>query len=95
MSDLKELCPRFGLEWNFVSIRSGKTITCNRTNRRISYVSSGIRKLSYIVCGCGWCGCFRGVEWKKCTNSDPVVIMALFWGAKNSFQKHLLFEEKS
>ena len=27
--DLKDLCRRFGLEWNFVSRRSGKTITCN------------------------------------------------------------------
>ena len=38
LSDLNELCRRFGLEWNFVSARSGKTITCNRANRRTSSV---------------------------------------------------------
>ena len=26
------------------------------------------------MCGCGWLVRFRGVEWKKCTNSDPVII---------------------
>ena len=31
-------------------------------------------KTSSIVCGCGWLIRFRGVEWGKCTNSDPVVI---------------------
>ena len=74
MVDLKDLCHRFGLEWNFVSRRSGKTITCNRASRTSSFVNSGIRKSSSIVCGYGWLVRFRGVEWKKCTNSDPVII---------------------
>ena len=39
----KELCRNFGLEWNFASTRSGKTISCNRCSRRTSYVGSGIR----------------------------------------------------
>ena len=51
---LKDLCRRFGLEWNFVSRSSGKTITCNRTSHTSSFVISGIRKSSSIVCGCGW-----------------------------------------
>ena len=74
LSDLKELVRRFELEWNFVSTTSGKTITCNCASRTSSFVASGIRKTSSIVCGCGWSVSFRGGEWKKCTNSDPVII---------------------
>ena len=74
LSDLKELIRRFGLEWNFVSTRSGKSITCNCDSRTSSFVASGLRKSSYIVCGCGWLVRFRGVEWQKCTNSDPIII---------------------
>ena len=61
--DLKDLCRRFGLEWNFVFRRSGKTITCNRASRISSFIASGIRKSSYIMCGCDWLVRFRGVEW--------------------------------
>ena len=52
--DLKDLCRRIGLEWNFVSRRSGNTIACNRASRSSSFVNSGIRKSSSILCGCGW-----------------------------------------
>ena len=38
------------------------------------FVASSIRKISSIVCDCGWLVRFRGVEWQKCTNSDPVII---------------------
>ena len=62
ISDSKELVRRFGLEWNFVSTRSGKTITCNCASRTSSFVASGIRKTSSIVCGCGLLVRFRGVE---------------------------------
>ena len=72
--DLKDLCRRFGLEWNFVSRRSGKTIACNRASRSSSFVNSGIRKSSSISCGGGWLVRFRGVEWKKYTNPDPVIM---------------------
>ena len=75
LDDLKELVRRFGLEWNFVSTRSGKTITCNRASR--FFVASGIRKTSTIVSGCGWLVRFRAVEWKKCTKSDPVIIIGV------------------
>ena len=74
LDDLKELVRRFGLEWNFVSTRSGKSITCNRASRTSSFVNSGIRKSSSIVYGCSWLVRFRGVEWQKFTNSDPVII---------------------
>ena len=74
LDNLKDLCRRFGLEWNFVSRRSGKTIICNRASRASSFVASGIRKTSSIVCDCGWLVRFRGGEWKKCTNSDPVIV---------------------
>ena len=53
-----------------VSRRSGKTITCNRASRTSSFVASGIRKSSIIVCGCGWLVRVRGVEWQKCTTDD-------------------------
>ena len=74
MVDLKDLCRIFGVEWDFVSRRSGKTITCNRASRTSSFFNSGIRKSLYFVCGCGWLVRFRGVEWKKYKNSDPVII---------------------
>ena len=74
MIDLKDLCRRFGLEWCFVTRRSGKTIACNRANRSSSFVNSGIRKCTSILCGCDWLVRFRGVDWKKCTSADPVVI---------------------
>ena len=63
--DLKNLCRRFWLEWDFVSRRSGKTITCNRASRTSSFVNSGTRKSSSIVCGCGWLVRFRGIDWKN------------------------------
>ena len=72
--DLKDLCRRFGLEWNFLSRRSGKTIACNLASRSSSFVNSCIRKSSSISCGGGWLVRFRGVEWKKYTNSDPVTM---------------------
>ena len=61
--DLKDLCRRFGLEWNFVFRRSGKTIACNRASRTSSFINSGVRKSLSILCGCGWLVRFRGVEW--------------------------------
>ena len=42
LDDLKELVRRFGVEWDFVSTRSGKTITCNRASRTSSFANSGI-----------------------------------------------------
>ena len=36
LSDVKELCRRFGLEWNFVSSRNSKTISYNRASRKLS-----------------------------------------------------------
>ena len=52
--DLKDLCRRFGLEWSFVTRRSGKTIACNRASRSSSFVNSGIRKCTSISRGCDW-----------------------------------------
>ena len=62
LSGLKELCRNFGLEWNFASTRSGKTISCNRGSRKTSYVGSGIRKSSSSMCSCSIFVCFRNVE---------------------------------
>ena len=72
--DLKDLCRRFGLEWCFVTTRSGKSITCNRASRTSSFVNSGTRKCTSISCGCYWLVRFRGVDSKKHTSVDPVVI---------------------
>ena len=60
--DLKDLCRRFGLEWCFVTRRSGKYISCNRASRSSSYVNSGVRKSTSITCGCDWLIRFRGVD---------------------------------
>ena len=72
--DLKDLCRRFGLEWCFVTRRSGKSISCNRASRSSSYVKSGIRKYTSISCGCDWLVRFRGVDSKKHSSADPIVI---------------------
>ena len=77
MSDFKELRRRFGLEWSFMSTRNGKTTTSDRASHKRSYVSSSIRKSPSLVCGFGWFVLFRGVEWKKYTNSDPILITAV------------------
>ena len=71
---LKDLCRRFGLEWCFVTRRSGVSISCNRASRSSSYVKSGVRKSITIMCGCDWSTRFRGLDRKKINNSDPVVI---------------------
>ena len=63
--DLKDLCCRFGLEWIFVTRRSGKTIACNHVSRSSSFFNSGIRKSTSISCGYDWLVRFRGVDWKK------------------------------
>ena len=51
-SNLKEICRRFGMGWNFVSSRNRKEISCNCVSRKISYVSSAIRKSLSITYGC-------------------------------------------
>ena len=62
ISDVNKLCRGFGLEWNFVSSRSGeKKIYCNRARRRISYVNHGISKSTSITCGCSWLIRFKTV----------------------------------
>ena len=63
--DLKDLCCRFGLEWCFVTRRSGVYISSNRASRSSSYVKSGVRKSTSITCGCDWSIRFRGFDRKK------------------------------
>ena len=82
--DLKDLCRRFGFEWSFVTRRSGITIVCNRASLSSSYINSGIRKCTSISCGCDWLVCFRGVDWEKCTNSDPVIITGVCGAHSNT-----------
>ena len=77
LSDLKEMCRRFGLEWYFVSFRNGITISCNRACRKISFVGDSMRKTSYITCKCSWCVRFKDVERNTCSNNDSVVITAV------------------
>ena len=62
LSDLQDLVRRFGLAWNFVSSRNGRKLTCNRASRSSPYISTGVRKSSSIVCGCGWLVRFKGVN---------------------------------
>ena len=73
LSKLKELCRRFGLEWNFVSSRNGKQTYCNRVSRKISYVSSSTRKLSSITRGCSWLVRFKDIEREICENAGQVL----------------------
>ena len=75
-SDLKELANSFGLKWNFVTVRSGKRISCNRAKRygKGSYRKSSSRKSSTITCGCGWVIRFKWIDRKKSTKSDSVMI---------------------
>ena len=37
------------------------------------------------MCGCGWLVRFRGVEWQKCTNSDPVIITGVCGVHSNTY----------
>ena len=75
--DLKELCRRFGLEWNFASSRNGKQTSCNRASRKISFVGASIRKLSSITCERSWCIRFEDIERNTCSNTDSVVITVI------------------
>ena len=84
MVDLKDLCRRFGLEWSFVTSKSGKTIVCNRASRSSSYVYSGIKKCTSISCGCDWLVRFRGVDWRKCTNLYRVIITGVCGAHSNT-----------
>ena len=84
LSDLKEICRRFSLEWNFVSSRNGEKISCNRDSHKISFVNASIRKSSSIMCGCTWCVRFKDTERNKCSNTDSVVIMTVYGVHSNS-----------
>ena len=49
----------------------------------MSVLALGNRHLLRVVVGCSIR--FRGVEWKKCTNSNPVVITAVCGGHSNTY----------
>ena len=83
-SDLKEMCPRFGIEWNFVSSRNGKKISCNHASRKISFVGASIRNTSSIACGRSWRVCFKDVERNKYSNIDSVVITTAYGEHSNN-----------
>ena len=51
-----------------------KKLSCNRAIRKLSYVSSSIRKSSSIMYGCSWHVRFKDVERDTCSNTNPVVI---------------------
>ena len=42
------------------------------------------------MCGCDCLLRFRGVEWKKCTNSDPVIITGVCGVHSNTFNPAIL-----
>ena len=79
LSDLKELTRPFGVRCNFVSSRSGKYISSNRTSCKSSYKNSRIRKSTSINCGCSRYIQFKGVDYHKMTVSGPVGYNGSLW----------------
>ena len=61
LDDLRQLAKSFGLAWQFCTARSGRSINCNRANRKSSYSNLGIRRSTSINCGCKWSIRFLGV----------------------------------
>ena len=74
LDDMRQLAKSFTLAWQFCTTRPGRSITCNRANRKSSHSSLGISRSTSISCSCKWSIRFLGVV--KCNNksSDPVVI---------------------
>ena len=54
-----------------------KKLSCNRAIRKLSYVSSSIRKSSSIMYGCSWHVRFKDVERDKYADAGHVVITAI------------------
>ena len=73
--DLRQLAKSFCLIWQFCTARSGKTINCNRANRKSKYTKMGIRRSTSVNCACKWSIRFLGVVKCKHTTSDSVVIL--------------------
>ena len=74
LDDLRQLAKSFGLAWQFCTTQYGRSITCNRANRKSSYSSLGIRRSTSISCGCKWSIRFLHVVKYNNKSSDPVVI---------------------
>ena len=62
------------MAWQFCTARSGRSINCNRANRKSSYSNLGIRRSTSINCGSKWNIRSLGVVTCKNKSSDPVVI---------------------
>ena len=73
--DLRQLAKSFCLVWQFCTARSGKTINCNRANRKSKYTKMGIRRSTSINYACKWSIRFLEVVKCKHTTSDTVVIL--------------------
>ena len=52
LSELKTMAPHFRMKLNFVIVRCGRKIPCNRANRYGNRKSLGIRNVPSISCGC-------------------------------------------
>ena len=77
LEDLRQLAKSFSLAWRFCTARSGKAINCNRANRKSNYSKKGVRRSTFINCGCKWSIRFLGVVNCKHTTSDHVVITSV------------------
>lgn len=78
LSDLKTMAHQFGMKLNFVIVRSGMRILCNRPIRYGNRKFYEIRIVPSISCGCDWVVRFKFLDTTKCTLSDIAKIVQIF-----------------
>ena len=75
LSDLKTMGHQFGMKLYFVTVRSGRWISCNRKTRYGNRKPYGIRNVASISCECDWDIRFKFLDSTKYTLSDIVKIL--------------------
>ena len=61
---LKKMTPLFGMKWNFVTVRYGRRISCNRAKRYEFSNTLSRRKTSSITYGWDWVIIFKNSSTK-------------------------------
>ena len=75
LSDLKTMGHQFGMKLYFVTVRSGRWISCNHKTRYGNRKPYGIRNVASISCECDWDVRFKFLDSTKYTLSDIVKIL--------------------
>ena len=69
----------FGVKWNFVTVRCGRRIFCNRAKRYGNNNTSSFKKASSISYGCDYIIIFKVVTSEKCTIFYTVEVVQVCW----------------